>query len=146
MSVKENEALVHRYMKGYTTGKAENAEEFIAPQAAISIPMLNENGKYGFVPFSTGPQEYQAMVQGYHNAFPDVSSTIEDIIVTDNKAVVSFTLRGTFKGEFQGMAPNGNRFEYSVTEWIEFADGKISNVNSLYDQMGWFQQLGLLPT
>ena len=146
MSVEKNEALVRRYLEGYATGEFDDAEDFIASEASISIPMLDENGKYGFVPFSTGPQEYQAMIQGYHKAFPDVSATIEDLVVTEDRAVVLYTLRGTFKGEFQGFAPNGNRFAYSGTEWIEFAEGKISRVRSVYDQMGWFQQLGLLPS
>lgn len=146
MSIEKNEVLVHRYLEGYVTGEFDDAEEFIAPEASISIPQLDESGKYGFIPFSTGPQQYQAMIQGYHKAFPDVSSTIEDMVVTEDRAVVIYTLRGTFKGEFQGIAPNGNRFAYSGMEWIEFADGKICNVNSMYDQMGWFQQLGLLPS
>lgn len=145
MSVKENEVLAHRYLEGFTTGKAADAEEFIGPQTKISVPQLDGDGKYGFVPFATGPQEYQAMIHGYHNAFPDVSSTIKDIVVTENRAVVLYTLRGTFKGEFQGVKPTGNRFEYSGMEWIEFADGKISQVISVFDQMGFFQQLGLLP-
>lgn len=146
MSIKENEALARRYLDGYTTGKADDAEEFLGPDAKIIVPLLGEEGNYGFFPFAKGPQEYQAMIQGYHTSFPDVIATIEDLIVTEDSAVMMYTLRGTFEGEFQGVAPNGNKFEYAVMEWIKFADGKISQVSSVFDQMGWMQQLGILPT
>jgi steroid delta-isomerase-like uncharacterized protein len=146
MSIKENEVLALRYVDGYTTGEADDAEEFIGPNAKILVPQFNQNGKYGLVPFATGPQEYQAMIRGYHTSFPDVTVTVEDLIVTEDKVGIMYTIRGTFESEFQGVAPTGKIFEYSGVEWIEFAEGKISQVISVFDQMGFFQQLGILPT
>lgn len=146
MSIEENKNLALRYVDGYTTGEADDAEEFIGPIAKILVPQFNENGKYGLVPFATGPQEYQAMIQSYHTSFPDVTATIEDLIVSEDKVGIMYTLRGTFEGEFQGIAPTGKKFAYSGVEWIEFAEGKISQVISVFDQMGFFQQLGILPT
>jgi predicted ester cyclase len=146
MCIKENEVLAHRYVDGFATGKADNAKEFIEHPTKYLVYNLYEEGNYGFFPVATGPQEYQAMIHDYHTSFPDVIESAEEPVVTEDLVVRIYPMHGAFEGEIAGIVPTGKRLEYTGMDRIEFAEGKISQVNSVFDQMGFFQQLGILLT
>jgi len=71
--------------------------------------------------------------------------TIDDMVAEGDKVVYRWTLRGTHKGEFTGIAPTGKQ----VTLWGMVIDrilgGKIVETWIRYDTLGFMQQLGVIP-
>jgi hypothetical protein len=79
-----------------------------------------------------------------HAAFPDLHIDVEDMIAEGDKVVARVTASGTHQGEFMGIAPTGNRVEFSAIDIARIAEGKIVEHWSNSDQLGMMQQLGVM--
>jgi len=66
-------------------------------------------------------------------------------IVEGDKVVSRGTLRGTHRGEFQGIPPTGKRIEVTWISIDRIADGKIAEHRVEQDNLGMLQQLGVIP-
>ena len=78
-------------------------------------------------------------------AFPDIHATIDDILAEGDKVVTRFTMTGTFKGEYMGIAPTGKKITITgilITRWV---DGKEVKAWENRDMLGFYQQLGVSP-
>jgi predicted ester cyclase len=56
---------------------------------------------------------------------------------------IQYTMRGTFKGEFMGIAPTGKKMEIPNASFARFRDGKQVDVWPYFDTHLWYQQLGI---
>ncbi len=54
-----------------------------------------------------GTEALKQFVSTFQTAYPDLHTTIEDMIAEGNKVVWRYTVRGTHRGEFMGIAPTG---------------------------------------
>jgi steroid delta-isomerase-like uncharacterized protein len=63
-----------------------------------------------------GPREYGAAVTDYRAAFPDLHTTLEDVLVDGDRVAVRGTDRGTQRGDFMGIPASGRE---ATTTWIE---------------------------
>ena len=81
----------------------------------------------------------------YYAAFPDLHTTIEQVVGEGDIVVVRGTDRGTHRGDFMGIAPTGRNV---TVPWIciyRVTDGKITEQWISSDGLGMLQQLGVLP-
>ena len=78
-------------------------------------------------------------------AFPDIQTTIEDLIAEGDKVVKRYTIRGTHRGEFQGIPPTGKEVAFSSIEIDRMVDGKVSEHWFEMDLLGLMGQLGAIP-
>jgi steroid delta-isomerase-like uncharacterized protein len=118
MSDEELRAAVRRFFdEVWNEGNVGETEAFLAP---------------GFVshnPFDVrivGPREYAGAVTDYRTAFPDLRTTLEDVLVDGDRVAVRGTDRGTHRGEFMGIPASGREV---TTTWIEIfrmEDGKAA--------------------
>jgi predicted ester cyclase len=76
-------------------------------------------------------------------AFPDVQITVEDVIVEGNKWVVRSTLRGTHRGEFEGIAPTNKQVTARNIIIIRRENDKTVEHWNNFDELGFLQQLGV---
>jgi steroid delta-isomerase-like uncharacterized protein len=76
-----------------------------------------------------------------HNAFPDIKFTVEREAAADNKVAARWTITGTHRGEFLGMAATGNAVKDYGVDILTFEDGKIKTVHVNENDWGLFQQL-----
>ena len=116
MSADALTAAVRRFFEEvWNRGNAAAAAEFLAP---------------GFVSHNSfgievlGPEGYGRSVLGFREVFPDLHTTLEDVIATDDRVIVRGTDRATHRAEFMGYPPTGRQV---VTTWIEIFridDGK----------------------
>lgn len=74
-------------------------------------------------------------------AFPDLRRNIEDLVAEGDKVAVRFTVTGTHKGEFQGIAPTGKQVSFTVMDILNITDGKITEEWATADLMGLMQQI-----
>ena len=80
-----------------------------------------------------------------YEAFPDLVRPVEDIVATEDKAVVRWTSTGTHLGPYFGHAPTGNRLSTSGITIFRIADGKVVEEWIQSDMLGLLQQAGVMP-
>jgi len=86
----------------------------------------------------------QSDIQFLRKAFPDLTLTIEDLVVDGDKLWARATARGTNRGGFMGP-PNGKSFQITVFDMVRFEDDKIVEHWGSPDRFALLAQLGVLP-
>lgn len=74
-------------------------------------------------------------------AFPDSNTRCISLFEDGEWVVCEWEYSGTWKGEFSGMQPNGNRFKFRGCEFYQIVDGKIKVQRGYWDKVSWFSQL-----
>ena len=91
-----------------------------------------------------GSDGLAALFAGYRSAFPDFALQIDDLVVTDDATVMSFTLTGTHRGDLLGISATGRRVNVNGMVRSRFRDGKITEDWEILDQFSLFEQLGVV--
>src|SRR5438876_905003 len=65
-----------------------------------------------------GLDGFKEMMESFKKAFPDIKFTINDIIISDNKAAVLSTINGTNTGEFMGMPATNKKVTIMGIDWL----------------------------
>lgn len=100
---------------------------------------------YGLAPQPLDLAGWQQSMSMLLAAFPDSRFSIDDMIAEDDKVVVRHTLRGTHRGDFQGIPPTGKQVSISAIGILRIVDGKIRETWLNADFLGLLQQLGVVP-
>jgi C-1 hydroxylase len=125
MSLEENKALVRREqgeLWNYT-GNLDAAAELLALDRV-------EDAK----------QEAASVRRG----FPDVVSTIEDLIAERDKVVAHWRAQATHQGEYMGIPPTGNRVDFRAISIYRIEGAQIAESWGVSDDLGLMQQLGAI--
>jgi predicted ester cyclase len=119
----ENKAVVRREQEELWnhTGNLDAAEELFAPGAA-----------------DAARQE----AADFRRGFPDVVSTIEDLIAEGDKVVARWRSRATHRGEYMGIPPTGEEVEFTGISVYRIVGGKIAESWNSEDQLGLMRQIG----
>jgi steroid delta-isomerase-like uncharacterized protein len=137
MSTETNKAIVHRYVEeGYNACNMDVIDELFAADFVNHDPAQ---------PAVRDLQGLKQLIMGQRAAFPDVRTTIEDLVAEGDMVVKRFTVRGTHTGDFYGIPPTGKQFTLEGIDILRFVDGKIQEIWSGYDMLGVLQQLGVMP-
>jgi steroid delta-isomerase-like uncharacterized protein len=79
-------------------------------------------------------------------AFPDMRMDVEDLIVSDDKAVARVKATATHQGEFMGIPPTGKTVEVQLIDITRFDDaGLVCEHWGVADMLSLMQQLGVVP-
>jgi predicted ester cyclase len=135
----ENKAVVRREIEELLNymGNLDAAEEIIAPDYVSHEPTSGE---------TRGREVAKQFAATYREAFPDLQTTIEDMVAEGDKVVVRFRGRGTHQGETEVFGPpTGKRMEMTGITINRVSDGKIIEAWTNSDALGMMQQLGLIP-
>jgi steroid delta-isomerase-like uncharacterized protein len=137
MSAQENKALVRRWVEGlFNDGNLDVADEILSPDFVLHVPFDPRELR--------GAEAVKQFVSAYRQAYPDGHTTIEDQIAEGDQAVNRWRATGTHRGEFQGLAPTGNRVEVTGIDIVRVAGGKLVEGWVELDGLGWMQQLGTI--
>lgn len=132
-----NNAALYRqfYAEVFDTRNLDLLDRFMAPD------LFNHSTAPGM---PQGIAGIRAIMEQYLTIFPDMQTTIEDVIATGDKVVGRLTACGTHQG---GIHPQPTHKSFTVTEIeiIRFADGKMVERWANWDQLGMLQQLGFIP-
>jgi predicted ester cyclase len=126
MSVEENKALVRRQQAELWnhTGDLNAAAELFAPDRV-------EDAK----------QEAASVRRG----FPDLESTIEDLIAERDKVVAYWRAQATHQGECMGIPPTSNRVNFTGISIYRIEGEKIAEPWGFSDDLGLMRQIGAIP-
>lgn len=90
--------------------------------------------------------EFSEFVTMYRTAFPDLKIVLDgDIIVQGDTAATRYTITGTNTGELQGLPPTNKRVKVQGMEISTVRAGKVVETWQIFDTLGMFQQLGVVP-
>lgn len=92
----------------------------------------------------TGPEAAERAFRVIFNAFLDLTTTVDNVIVDGNSAVEVLLLEGTHIGEFLGIPPTGKRFSMPAVFFYQLESGKIVRERRIYDFTGLLVQIGAL--
>jgi steroid delta-isomerase-like uncharacterized protein len=102
---------------------------------------INHSPQFGVTPDREGLKQ---MIALSHHAFPDIHTTIEDLIAENDKVVVRMRTTGTFTRDFLGVPPTNKRLDYPQISIVRFEGDKIKERWNVNDQMEIMRQLGLM--
>ena len=131
-----NKALARRRWEIIGQRDPEALEEVFATDALLHEPDQDLNGV----------GEAKQFLSLYLAAFPDMSTTVEDVMAEGDRAVTRYTIRGTHRGETEEFGPpTGKQMELEGITIHRIEGGKIVEEWERYDNLGVMQQLGLAP-
>jgi steroid delta-isomerase-like uncharacterized protein len=134
----DSKAIVRTlYDEVWNKRRLELVDEIISTSHALHDP--NVSGS------AVGPEAYKRQVTRFIMAFPDLRFSIEDIVVEKEKVAVAWSITGTHKGEFLGIAPTNKRVSVEGITISHIADGKIMDSYISWDALGMIHQLGAPP-
>jgi len=90
-----------------------------------------------------GLEEYKKVYGIFASAFQDTQLTIESIMADGNKVMTQVKMRGTHKGDFEGIPPTGKTLTLTAFTVFRLVDGKIIEEWEVLDELGMMQQLGM---
>jgi len=135
----DNKSLTHRWFEEvWNQGRESTIDELLG--ANVVAFGLGEGGTEVH-----GHKEFKQFFDNLRNAFPDIHITIEDTIAERDEVVVRIVIEGTHKGNGLGVAATGKKIRLAGICIIQFAGGKLVKGWNSWDQLGMFQQLGLVP-
>jgi len=134
MSIEENKAIVRRFFE----------ELLSTDNFAVADEILSPDFRFYFAgsPVAMDLESYMEFLVARRAAFPDRRFIVEDMIGEGDKVSARFTMRGTHKGEFRGIAPSGTELTMTGIDMIRLSEGKLVEDRVEVDQLGMMQQLG----
>ncbi len=137
MSKEKNIKAQERFGEAINTGNLEWIKEVVAPNAIDHDPAPDQGkGPKGFIGFFT-------MMR---TAFPDLHSEVEHMVTDEDNVAFAYTVSGTHKGEFMGIAPTNKKFKVRGMQIGRFENGKLVERWGSSDELGILKQLGVDPT
>jgi len=133
----ENEAVVRRAFDEVAMGDMTAVDEIIAPEF-VRHDLAGGTEAHG-------PDGVKRLIAALRSAFPDIQTTVDDVISGGDRVVVRFTARGTQSGPFMGIAPTGREATWTGINIYRVADGQIQETWQLADGLGLLRQLGAAP-
>lgn len=88
------------------------------------------------------PEEMAAGEWGFFETFPDATATTEHLVAEEELVVVRWTVEGTHEGEIRGIEPTGQEVEYEEWALYRVEDGAVTEMWSIADALGVFEQIG----
>ena len=93
-----------------------------------------------------GPDEIGAHLDRLFTAVPDITFDVSSGFVAGERAVVEWTVSGTYSSDFPGLPPaSGQRFSFRGASIFQLEDGKIDHYTEYWDAYIFLVQLGAVP-
>jgi len=92
-----------------------------------------------------GQAEAKEYFGAFLTGFSAIEFVVDEIFGVDDRIVKRWTFNGTHTGEFSGVPPTGKRITVSGVSVSRLANGKIVEELDYMDDLGFLQQLGVMP-
>ena len=114
----QNKAIARRVYEIISTGNFERAEEIVNPEAQDNELLPGD-------PPAKLIDTFKETFSEAREGFPDLTVSVEDVMAEGDRVTARVTMRGTHRGEFQGIAPTGKRVEVRAIDMFRIREGKI---------------------
>src|SRR5579859_275636 len=89
-----------------------------------------------------GRERHEQLIRQLRSAFPDLHYSVDDVIASGDKVVTRYHFEGTHLGDSLGFPPTGKQVGYTGMLIQRFANGKIIEQWTEWNQLSLYQQLG----
>lgn len=89
---------------------------------------------------------WDSFMTSFCAAFPDARIDIADAVGDTYQVASRWTLTGTHRGAFAGMAPTGRRVTVTGVDFSRIVDDKVAEHWAQFDLLALMQQIGAAPT
>jgi steroid delta-isomerase-like uncharacterized protein len=132
----DNKKIAWRLLEdAWNGGQLETLEALVSGDCRFHDPV------FPFLP--QGAESLRQHIRMFHNAFPDLRFSIDDMIAERNEVVVHWTMRGTHRHGFLGMTPTNRTAVVSGTTINRIEHRKIVEQWSDWNLLTLMEQLGL---
>jgi steroid delta-isomerase-like uncharacterized protein len=136
MSREENVAAQERLGKAVSSGNLDALSEVFASNVVDHDPAPDQG---------PGPAGFRRFFATLRSAFPDLNIKGETVVTDDDHVAIAYTITGTQKGDFLGVAPTGKHISARGVQIARFEGGKIVERWGSSDELGILKQLGVAP-
>jgi steroid delta-isomerase-like uncharacterized protein len=137
----ENKGIVRKYYEeAFNEGRTELLDELVAEDVVNHDPLSDETLT---AEEARGFEGFVRHVEVAHEAFPDATVTIEDMIAEADLVSLRFRFEGTHEGPFGGIDPPGKRVSGPNRFSMRVEDGLIVERWAETDNLDMLQQLGV---
>ncbi len=136
-SLEENKAIIQRYVD-----EIQNEHNLDAIESIFSSDFIDHMDSFGGL-----FQGLEGLKRGYSmvlTAFPDLQTTVHELIAEGDKVVVYKTATGTHCEEYLGVPATGKKIEFTNIYIFRIKDKKIAEYWGLFDEYGVKRQLGVI--
>ena len=137
MTMQDNLAVQQEFGSAVNSGQLELLRDLIAPDVVDHDPAPDQG---------PGPEGYIRMFGALRTSFPDLSVSVDQLVTDQDKIAIAYTITGTQKGEFLGVAPTGRKIRARGVQIARFRAGKMVERWGSSDQLGILQQIGVRAT
>jgi len=92
-----------------------------------------------------GPSEAKEFFGAFLTGFSDIEFVVDEVFGVDDRIVKRWTFNATHTGEFGGIPATGNNITLKGVTVARIVDGKIVEEFDYMDDLGFLQQLGVIP-
>ena len=126
--------LAETYLAMLNTHEPDLVDRFVAEQYSNHNPAVAD-----------GREANRQFWTAFFRGLPDVTATMEDLIISGDRVVGRFIYRGTHTGDFLGIPASGNPVEMRSIDIWRVADGMFVEHWDELNLMEVFQQVGVIP-
>src|SRR5262245_22106574 len=131
----DNKALVRRWFdEVWNQGRADTIDEMLSPVSLV----------HGLGEPLKGIEAFKAFHRAYREAFPDVRIHIEEMIAEGDLVAARWTATGTHRGDGLGIPATNKPARFTGMVISRFENGRLVEGWNNFDQLGMFQQLGVV--
>ncbi len=129
-------AATKRFGEIVNTGDLDAFPEVVAPGCVDNDPAPDQG---------PGPEGFKTFFTAMRTAFPDLKVEPQTMVAEGDQVAFAYTITGTHKGDFNGIAPTGKPIEVRGMQIGRFEDGKMVERWGSSDELGILKQLGVVP-
>lgn len=137
MSQQDNITATKRFGEAVNSGNLDVFHEVMAPLVVDHDPAPDQG---------PGPEGFIRFFQAFRAAFPDLSVSVDHMVVDEDNVAIAYNVTGTHQGNFLGVPATGRQISARGMQIARFQNGQIVERWGSSDQLGIFQQIGVDPT
>jgi steroid delta-isomerase-like uncharacterized protein len=131
----QNKEFVRRWFEEiWNNGRASAVDEMLPAEGVI----------HGLGGSMRGPEPFKAFHAAYREAFPDITIRIDDMVAEGDLVALRWSGTATHKGDSLGFTATQQRVAFTGMGFVRVVDGKLVEAWNNFDQLGMFQQLGVV--
>ena len=133
----ELKANMHRFTEAWNTGNLDVLDEVCAADLVYHLPPFPDMNLEALKQF----------IAGFRRALPDFHVTMDEDIVAGNTTAHRWNCQGTYTGQSPVLPtpPTGKQAAVLGCHVVHWVEGKAAEMWHIGDQLGWLQQLGVIP-
>jgi steroid delta-isomerase-like uncharacterized protein len=138
MTTEDNKALVRRLVD-----ELQSQHDLSAIDRYVAPTFVDHTPDPGTPPNRNGAKMF---FQAFFEGVPDLRAEIHEQAAEGNKVFTYKTFHGTHTGTFMGIPATGKEFSVDLIDILTVVDGQITEHWVVMDQLGFLQQLGVIPS